>query len=101
MLRPDNNVILTNFLFHLLGTDTFYAYVEANERGASYPAIPDNVVKKFRIPVPPLEIQHEIVAVLDKFTKLKAELEAELEARRRQYKHYRDALLTFSQRTDS
>nr|MBP9218704.1 restriction endonuclease subunit S [Sterolibacterium sp.] len=56
-----------------------------NERGASYPAIPDNAVKKFRFPIPPLEIQREIVKVLDTFTKL----EAELEARRRQYQYYR------------
>ena len=101
VLRPDNNIVLTNFLFHLIGTDDFYAYVEANERGASYPAIPDNVVKKFRVPVPPLEVQREIVKVLDTFTKLEAELEAELEARRRQYKYYRDALLTFGERTDA
>ena len=50
VLRANTDRILTNFLFHLLGTATFYEYVEANERGASYPAIPDNVVKKFRIP---------------------------------------------------
>jgi len=46
-------------------------------------------------PLPPLEIQREIVKVLDAFTKLEAELEAELEARRKQYKHYRDSLLAF------
>lgn len=50
-----------------------------------------NEFKKFRIPVPPLEVQREIVRILDTF----AELEAELEARRRQYAYYRDALLTF------
>lgn len=50
---------------------------------------------KIRIPVPPLEVQREIVKVLDTFTKLEAKLEAELEARRRQYQYYRDALLTF------
>jgi len=46
---------------------------------------------KFCIPVPPLEMQREIVKVLDMFTKL----EAELEARRRQYQYYRDTLLAF------
>ncbi|WP_241302162.1 restriction endonuclease subunit S [Burkholderia stabilis] len=56
---------------------------------------------KVAIPVPPLEVQREIVKVLDAFTKLEAELEAELEARRRQYKYYRDALLTFGERTDA
>ena len=94
VLRVDTDRILTNFLFHLLGTSIFYEYVEANERGASYPAISDKLVKKFRIPVPPLEVQREIVRVLDKFTQLEAELEAELEARRAQYAHYRRELLS-------
>jgi len=53
------------------------------------------IVRDIHIPVPPLEVQREIVAVLDRFTALEAELEAELEARRRQYQYYRDALLTF------
>jgi type I restriction enzyme S subunit len=44
--------------------------------------------KKFRFPMPPLEVQREIVRILDQFTQLEAELEAELEARRRQYEHY-------------
>lgn len=101
VLRPDTDATLPNFLFHLLGTDAFYAHVEANERGASYPAIADTAVKAFRIPVPPLEVQREVVKVLDTFIKLEAELEAELEARRRQYKYYRDALLTFGERTDA
>ena len=50
---------------------------------------------KLQIPVPPLEVQLEIVKVLDLFTKLEAELEAELVARRKQYEYYRDQLLTF------
>jgi len=48
---------------------------------------------KIRIPVPPPEVQREIVRILDKFTQLEAELEAELEARRRQYTSYRDSLV--------
>ena len=44
------------------------------------------------VPVPPLEIQEAIVEILDKFTNLEAELEAELEARTLQYEHYRDSL---------
>ena len=55
---------------------------------------------KIKIPVPPLEIQREIVKVLDTFTKLEAELEAELEARRRQYHYYRDQVLNFEGRDD-
>lgn len=44
------------------------------------------------VPVPPLEIQEAIVEILDKFTNLEAELEAELEARTLQYDYYRDSL---------
>lgn len=44
VLRPRTELLLPNFLFHLLGTETFYSYVEANQRGASYPAITDGAV---------------------------------------------------------
>lgn len=62
-----------------------------------------NISKKrfleLEVPIPPLEVQREIVKILDLFTKLEAkleaELEAELEARRKQYEYYRDQLLTF------
>ncbi len=99
VLRPKIGLLLANFLFHLLGTEPFYNYVEANQRGASYPAITDGAVKAFRIPVPPVELQSEILKILDTFTQLEAELDAELdaelEARRRQYQYYRDALLSY------
>lgn len=53
---------------------------------SSVPAIKDIV-----IPVPPLEVQREIVRILDNFT----ELTAELTARKKQYEYYRDLLLDF------
>lgn len=49
---------------------------------------------KIRVPVPPLPVQEEIVRILDSFTSLKAELEAELEARKKQYEYYRAELLS-------
>ena len=67
--------------------------------GTIVKGITTEALERIRIPVPPLEIQREIVKVLDTFTKLEAELEAELaaelEARRRQYHYYRDQLLNF------
>ena len=53
------------------------------------------MINSFEVPVPPLPIQREIVRILDSFTSLEAELEAELEARRKQYEYYRDQLLSF------
>ena len=52
----------------------------------------------FEIPVPPIEVQREVVRNLDEFTSLTDELTAELArevtARRQQYAHYRDRLLS-------
>ena len=52
---------------------------------------------KFKIPVPPMEVQREIVRILDSFTLLTAELTAELTARKKQYEFYRDFLLNFNE----
>ena len=54
---------------------------------------------KVRIPVPSDEEQKRIVAILDRFDALLNDisigLPAEIKARRQQYEHYRDRLLTF------
>ena len=60
------------------------------------PTINTQKVGGIEIPLPPITIQEKIVEILDKFTSLEAELEAELEARRKQYEYYREKLLTFS-----
>ena len=52
---------------------------------------------KFKLPVPPMEVQREIVRILDSFTLLTAELTAELTARKKQYEFYRDFLLNFNE----
>ena len=49
------------------------------------------------IPIPPLEIQAEIVRILDTFTELTAELTTELTTRKKQYNYYRDQLLSFEE----
>lgn len=96
VLRPDAEQVLTNFLAHLLGSDNFKRYIETNQVPGNYPSIPDSRVRAYKIPVPPPAIQREIAEILDKMELLKAELEAELELRSRQYGFYRDALLAFT-----
>ena len=54
-------------------------------------------LEKFKLPVPPMEVQREIVRILDSFTLLTAELTAELTARKKQYEFYRDFLLNFNE----
>ena len=62
---------------------------------AGVPSMNQRKLGRIRIPVPPLEVQREIVRILDQFTTLEAELEAELEARRAQYEYYRNQLLSY------
>ena len=52
-------------------------------------------IAALQLPVPPLPVQEEIVRILDNFTALTAELQAELQARQKQYEYYRDLLLSF------
>jgi type I restriction enzyme S subunit len=59
-------------------------------------------LKEIVVPIPSLEEQEKIAAILDRFytltTDLTAGLPAEIEARRKQYEYYRDKLLTFKQK---
>jgi len=64
----------------------------SNTTQSSFASVDMKRFKKFEFPVPPMEIQEAIVEILDKFTNLEAELEAELEARTLQYEYYRDSL---------
>ena len=61
--------------------------------------IHENDVKKFLIPLPPLEIQNRVVATLDNFQSLLADtkglLPKEIELRQKQYEYYREKLLDF------
>jgi len=93
-LRPGSG-LLPEFLYYLLSSDPFFAYVMQRAKGAKMPRGDKAAIMQFRVPVPPVVIQREIVAILDAFTELQAELEAELEARRTQFYWYRDELLRF------
>ncbi len=89
MLRPKNNNINFRFVYHAMLCIRYKPKDHARHWISKY--------SQFSIPVPPIAIQERIVEVLDKFTTLEAELEAELEARRKQYAYYREKLLSFPQ----
>lgn len=69
------------------------------------PSLTQTVLKRVRIPLPPLAEQERIVKILDKFDALvndiSSGLPAEIEARRKQYEYYRDRLLTFPRKPES
>lgn len=89
LLKVISNEITTKFLYYILSKE---AKKHVNS-GMGNPKLMSNVMAKIHIPVPPIEVQNEIVRILDNFTELETELEAELEVRKKQYEYYRDTLL--------
>ena len=88
-----------NFLKHLFRDRKMRAQIARTANGVTRYNVSKKLFARIIIPVPPLPVQHEIVRILDNFTSLEAELEAELEARRKQYEYYRDQLLSFKHLT--
>ena len=87
------------FLFYYLSSLTEKFQAKARANAVKLPQLSIGDTDKFEIPLPPIEVQTEIVRILDKFTSIEAELEAELKAEldccKRQYEYYRDKLLSF------
>ncbi len=99
-----NEKVMSRFLFYWMQTINLSTL--ANDSGA-VPSIRKSKMEEHLVPIPcpddpekSLAIQAEIVRILDAFTALKAELTAELTARKKQYNYYRDQLLTFSDDTN-
>lgn len=88
------------YVAYFFQTASFQAQKRRHVTGTKVRRISGERLAKISIPTPPLEIQHAIVSILDGMEQLEAklasELQAELEARFRQYAHYRDSLLAFT-----
>ena len=89
----DRGTLQPRFVYHWLNGRQ--EAIHALKSGGGVPHVYPKDVAKLRCPIPPLEVQREIVRILDQFTTLEAELEVELEARRAQYEHYRNHLLSY------
>ena len=89
------NELFPKFLFYYM-TNTFKPFILSRCVGATATSIRKPMLADFSIPIPPLRVQARIVEILDKFT----QLEAELEARNKQYDFYRNRLLDFAHRDD-
>lgn len=85
----------TKYLFYVMA-HSFKKYILTKSVGATATSIRKPMLEQFEIPIPPLDVQAEIVRILDAFTTITAELTAELNMRERQYQYYRDKLLSFS-----
>ena len=89
-----SNCMLPKYVFYFLKNNQ--EKIHATKKGAGVPHVHGKDIAKFLIPVPPIEVQEEIVKILDRFADYAAELQAELQARKEQYEYYRNLLLTFN-----
>lgn len=100
VVLPDETQVVNRYVFHFLKLNQ--EVLMGKQLGAGIPALRTNEILNLSIPIPcptdtkkSLEIQRKLVEILDKFTELEAELEAELDCRKRQYEYYRNKLLAF------
>jgi type I restriction enzyme S subunit len=90
------NVVLNKFLYYL------YEIIDWKTEGGTIQRLYNDNLKQIKIPIPPMEEQERIVAILDKFDALVNDISqgipAEIQARKKQYEYYRNKLLIFKKK---
>ena len=88
------------YLYQVLADDKFFTYNMQHAKGAKMPRGSKAAIMQYSFPIPPLEIQAKIVAILDQFDTLTQSisqgLPREIALRRKQYEYYREQLLNFA-----
>ena len=92
-IHPKQKSITNRFLYFILKSKE--EYIMSKKQGAGIPGLNRAELQKIEIPVPPSEVQEEIVKILDRFTEYGRLLEEELKCRKKQYEYYREKLLSF------
>ena len=95
------DVFLSDYLYYLLSSSAIQQEMKKRASfGGAVQNLNADIVKALVLPVPPIEVQSEIVRMLDSYTEsvveLQRQLTAELTARKAQYSHYRDKLLSYT-----
>ena len=89
----------SDFLYHYLSSNYVQNYWAGRINSGSVSNLNADIIKSLPIPTPDLSRQEKIASVLDKFDALTNSisegLPREIELRQKQYKHYRDLLLSF------
>jgi type I restriction enzyme S subunit len=95
-----DNGVSTKYMFYYMQA-FFEKYIVGNAVNSSVTSVRRRMLEKFTVSIPPLSEQERIVSILDKFDALvndsKISIQAEIEARRKQYEYYRNKLLTFGE----
>lgn len=95
-IHVTNNNLIPKFLFYYMKA-TFLEYIQKNAVNSSVTSIRRPMINKYPVPVPPMEVQQEIIYLLENFSRLTDELINKLKKealeRKKQYEYYRDAIL--------
>lgn len=99
VIRVTDKKLHPRYLYQVLADDAFFIFNMQYAKGAKMPRGDKKSIMKYVFPIPPIEIQEEIVEILDKFDALTNSisegLPREIELRQKQYAYYRDLLLNF------
>ena len=98
------DVFLSDYLYYLLSSSAIQQEMKKRASfGGAVQNLNADIVKALVLPVPPIEVQNEIVRILDDYTEnvveLQNQLALEITARQRQYTFYRNKLLTYDSKT--
>lgn len=97
----NNSKVINRFYWHFAQSTMYWQQADNLASKGGQPQFNSNVLCKVLLPLPPIEEQERIVAILDRFDALCNDLTsgipAEIEARKKQYEYYRDKLLTFKE----
>jgi type I restriction enzyme, S subunit len=97
-LRPKTlNIVTSIYLSYLFRSNIIQSQITSIATGMTRYGLSKSKFENLKFPLPPIEVQQEIVRILDTFTMLVVTLEAELESRKKQYSFYRDSLISFEQ----
>ena len=89
-VHPKNENLRPKYVYYCMVN--MQQQIHNTKKGSGVPHVHGSSIAKFMIPVPPIEVQEEIVRILDTFSAHAAELQA----RKEQYEYYRNLLLTFN-----
>lgn len=95
VVRAKSDNITSKYIFYCLSSSLFSSYLQTSIKSSTINNLNSSIMNAFNIPIPPMGVQERIVEILDKFTELQAELQAELALREKQYIYFRDQLLSF------
>ena len=99
VIRCNNNVN-SRYLFHIFTSSIFQDYLNEVLNSSTINNLNSKVMDSFRLPIPPLSVQTEIVKILDKFENLTNSitegLPLAIEQSQKRYEYYRELLLSFS-----